>query len=182
MKKFFYLVNDQQMGPLSIEELKKENISRTTLVWAEGMAEWKPASDVTDFKGMFATPPPPPPRKPAPPPPPKKPAPPPPPHVEQPHSQPPGSTTYAPQQPQGGYHPHAGQGDGNKSIPWLIIVGYIFAVLGGLIGLVIGVYLWQGRKVVNGEKVKRYDEKTQQQGVFIFILAIIMFVVWTRVF
>ena len=180
MKKFFFLVNDQQMGPLSKEELKKENIHRTTLVWAEGMAEWKPAFEVIELKDLFPAPPPPPPKKPVPPPPPKKPMPPPPP-VAQPYSQPPGPSAYTPQQPQG-VHQGQGRGErGDKSILWLVILGYVFAVLGGFIGLVIGVYLWQGTKREDGKKVKKYDENTQRNGLFIFILALVMFVIWTRV-
>jgi len=177
MQKFYYLVNDQQMGPLTKEELKEKKIKGSTMVWTEGMPEWKPASKVSELKDLFPPPPPPPPPKkaappPPPPPPPRKPVPPPPPAAPaQPYAQ--------PQQPQDMYQYQGGQVQGTKSILWLIILGYIFAVLGGLIGLIIGVYLWQGKKKVNGEKVKRYDENAQRNGLFIFIIAIVMFVVWT---
>ncbi|MFC2101912.1 DUF4339 domain-containing protein [Bacteroidota bacterium] len=197
MQEFFYLENDQQIGPISKDELKKRRIKGTTLVWAEGMPEWLPASKVPELKGIIAPPtPPPPPKKPTPPPPPKRPSPPPPPgrpttqapppanepsYAPQPgptgYAQQPGSSAYSPQQPQGVHQVFAGQGE--KSVMWLIIVGYIFAVLGGVIGLIIGVYLWQGTKKVDGMKVKKYDENAQRNGLFIFIIAIVMFVVWT---
>lgn len=49
MKRFFYSKHEQQFGPLSLEELKYENIDRETLVWTEGMEEWDAASNVEDL-------------------------------------------------------------------------------------------------------------------------------------
>jgi len=65
---YFIIVNDQQQGPFTIDELKLRGIAPDTLVWAEGMPQWMPASQVDELKTIFqneaggstATPPPPP--------------------------------------------------------------------------------------------------------------------------
>ena len=65
---YFIIVNDQQQGPFTIDELKLRGIAPDTLVWAEGMPQWTPASQVDELKTIFqneadgstATPPPPP--------------------------------------------------------------------------------------------------------------------------
>jgi len=43
MKKFFIQENNQTIGPLSVEELTAKGITQSTLVWTEGMDEWKAA-------------------------------------------------------------------------------------------------------------------------------------------
>lgn len=52
---WFVHSNDQQMGPYTDEQMvqyaQEGNITAETLVWAEGMAEWSPASQIP---GLFA--------------------------------------------------------------------------------------------------------------------------------
>lgn len=47
---WFYAKNGQQLGPVSSQEIesliKDGTISADSLVWREGMAEWKPANEV----------------------------------------------------------------------------------------------------------------------------------------
>ena len=65
---YFIIVNDQQQGPFTIDELKLRAITADTLVWAEGMPEWVPAGQVDELKAILqdgtnnttTTPPPPP--------------------------------------------------------------------------------------------------------------------------
>ena len=62
MEYFFYL-NDQneRKGPVASEELIKNGVTRNTLVWKEGMAQWLPASEVPELSDLFketTTPPP----------------------------------------------------------------------------------------------------------------------------
>ena len=65
---YFIIVNDQQQGPFTIDELKLRAITADTLVWAEGMPEWVPAGQVDELKVILqdgtnnttTTPPPPP--------------------------------------------------------------------------------------------------------------------------
>lgn len=56
MENYFYL-NEQreQKGPCSSEELLQHGIQPNTLVWKNGMADWMPAGEVEELKGLFAT-------------------------------------------------------------------------------------------------------------------------------
>lgn len=57
-----------------------------------------------------------------------------------------------------------------------IVAGYIFAIIGGLLGILIGYFLWTAKKTLpNGQKVYSYSEKDRKQGKVIFIIAIIIF-------
>lgn len=66
MKEYYYLHNNEQRGPVTLEQLLALNISRDTLVWTEGMVDWKPASQVRDLQPAFQAVPPPPPGGPRP--------------------------------------------------------------------------------------------------------------------
>ncbi|HRH67834.1 MAG TPA: DUF4339 domain-containing protein [Bacteroidia bacterium] len=59
MKKYFIHDGGQQIGPLSIEELKSKDITRSTKVWYEGLEEWKSADSLDDLKVLFTSIPPP---------------------------------------------------------------------------------------------------------------------------
>lgn len=59
MKKYYLHDGKEQLGPFSMEELKQNSLTRDTLVWAEGMEDWKKAGEIEDLKAIFsATPPP----------------------------------------------------------------------------------------------------------------------------
>jgi hypothetical protein len=74
MNQYFYLgANNQQNGPVPAESLKAYGVTKDTLVWCDGMANWAKASDVPELAPLFA--PPTPPVPPAPPTPPTPPAP-----------------------------------------------------------------------------------------------------------
>ncbi|MBX2931187.1 MAG: DUF4339 domain-containing protein [Chitinophagaceae bacterium] len=53
MASYFYSVNDKKNGPFTFEELKKENIQRTTLIWKEGLTSWVSAENLDEFKDYF---------------------------------------------------------------------------------------------------------------------------------
>ncbi len=58
--------------------------------------------------------------------------------------------------------------------PW-IFAGYVFAILGGLLGLVIGYFLWTAKKTLpNGQKVYTYSEKDRKHGRIIFYIGLII--------
>jgi hypothetical protein len=64
--------------------------------------------------------------------------------------------------------PEAGQG------AW-IVAGYIFAILGGFLGLIIGYYLWTAKKTLpNGEQVPTYTQRDRRHGKSIFIIGLIV--------
>ncbi len=50
MKKYFYSNGQDKEGPLSIEELKIEDIKPDTLIWYEGLDDWTPAIDIEEVK------------------------------------------------------------------------------------------------------------------------------------
>ena len=57
--------------------------------------------------------------------------------------------------------------EGNQK-PWLY-VGYIFALLGGFIGIVIGYFLWTSRKTLpDGSKVYSYTAEDRSKGKALF--------------
>ena len=83
MKQYYYSDGQQQIGPISKEDLKLKGITKETLVWCEGLSNWSKAGDVEDLADLFPkvpTPPPMPEQKMVTPPPmPKQKTPPPPP-------------------------------------------------------------------------------------------------------
>lgn len=59
--------------------------------------------------------------------------------------------------------------------PW-IIAGYLFSLLGGGIGIVIGYSLWKSKKTLpNGERIYSYNENDRKHGKTIFIIGTIIF-------
>jgi len=67
MVQFFAIVNGQQQGPFSLEQIaqyaQQNVITQDTLVWKQGMANWLAAKTVPELANIFAAaaPPPPPP-------------------------------------------------------------------------------------------------------------------------
>lgn len=58
--------------------------------------------------------------------------------------------------------------------PW-IIGGYIFALLGGFLGIIIGYFLWTSKKTLpNGQKVYSYNSNDRKHGKYIFYLALVV--------
>ncbi|MGN0213574.1 MAG: CD225/dispanin family protein [Muribaculaceae bacterium] len=51
--KYFIAVNGQQRGPFEVTELIANGLTPTTLVWTEGMPEWKPANTVAELTPLF---------------------------------------------------------------------------------------------------------------------------------
>lgn len=59
MKKYFYSDGKEKFGPFSFEELKNEKITKDTLIWFEGLEDWKSAKDISEFEEIFKLIPPP---------------------------------------------------------------------------------------------------------------------------
>ncbi len=54
MKKFFYINNEgQQTGPCSMDELRQAAVTRETMVWHDGMADWAKAGGVEELRPLF---------------------------------------------------------------------------------------------------------------------------------
>lgn len=59
MKTYFINNGNENGGPFTIEELKLQDISRATLVWYNGMDEWKYAGEIAELQFLFQVVPPP---------------------------------------------------------------------------------------------------------------------------
>ena len=59
MKKYFYSDGKVKQGPLSLDEIKQENITKETLIWFEGLDDWKPAKEFDELKSILELQPPP---------------------------------------------------------------------------------------------------------------------------
>jgi membrane protease subunit (stomatin/prohibitin family) len=62
---YYVLINNQQNGPHTIDSLKllitQNQVTRDTLVWKDGMAQWGKITEQDDLKLLFSSVPPPPP-------------------------------------------------------------------------------------------------------------------------
>lgn len=56
---YHYSEDNNQFGPLTIEELKEKKISKETMIWHEGLDNWVKAFDVEELKHFFKSVPPP---------------------------------------------------------------------------------------------------------------------------
>ncbi len=57
MNHYFYIdVEGKQKGTFSPEELRLENIRRDTLVWTQGMEQWKRAEEVEELSALMFNP------------------------------------------------------------------------------------------------------------------------------
>lgn len=54
MENYFYLnEKNEQKGPISPEELISNGVTKNTLVWKNGMAQWLPAGEVHELAKLF---------------------------------------------------------------------------------------------------------------------------------
>ena len=54
MENYFYLnEKNEQKGPVSPEELISNGVTRNTLVWKNGMAQWLPAGEIHEIAKLF---------------------------------------------------------------------------------------------------------------------------------
>lgn len=55
----YYLVeNEKQVGPFSLQELKEKKLKSESLIWFEGLDEWKKVESIEELKELFVQPPP----------------------------------------------------------------------------------------------------------------------------
>jgi hypothetical protein len=53
MRTYYINNGNENAGPFMLEELKTQQIKENTLVWSQGMDEWKHAIDFAEFKPFF---------------------------------------------------------------------------------------------------------------------------------
>lgn len=56
---YFYSNGQEKEGPVSLEELKQKDIQAKTLIWHEGLDDWKEAVNVDELREIFELSPPP---------------------------------------------------------------------------------------------------------------------------
>ena len=54
MKQYFFVKDNQKMGPVPAGELLQNGVGPDTLVWTEGLPDWVPASGLTELQPLFA--------------------------------------------------------------------------------------------------------------------------------
>ena len=54
-KYYFVIIDGQQNGPFSVEELQQKGITPETYVWREGFSDWVKASTVAELATLFAS-------------------------------------------------------------------------------------------------------------------------------
>lgn len=55
MNRYFYIdAEGKQKGTFSPDELRSENLKRETLVWTQGMEQWKRAEEVQELQYLFS--------------------------------------------------------------------------------------------------------------------------------
>ena len=59
MKKYFYIKDDQKIGPLSTEDLSTADLNKDTLVWFQGLDYWTPMGEIEELKSVLEIKPPP---------------------------------------------------------------------------------------------------------------------------
>lgn len=62
----------------------------------------------------------------------------------------------------------------------LLSFAYMSAILGGLMGIFIGIYLWRSKRTLsNGERLFVYRDEDRKNGVIITILGFIILIIVT---
>ena len=51
--KYYAIINDEQIGPLELNELVERGLMPETYVWCKGMDDWKQANEVADICRFF---------------------------------------------------------------------------------------------------------------------------------
>jgi uncharacterized membrane protein YfcA len=70
-----------------------------------------------------------------------------------------------------------------RASAWLLVIGWVSAVLGGLVGIFIGAYLATAKAPAGGgETTFKYDDYSRKQGIPMAIIGLIVFVLgaWLR--
>ncbi len=56
MNRYFYIDTEgKQKGTFSPQELRQEQVKKDTLVWTQGMEQWKRADEVAELSLLFDT-------------------------------------------------------------------------------------------------------------------------------
>lgn len=53
MAAWYIIFNGEQVGPVELRELSKYNLTPDSMVWTEGMPDWRPAAEVPEVAGLL---------------------------------------------------------------------------------------------------------------------------------
>ena len=53
MKQYYISNSGKEEGPFSLKELENQKITNDTLVWYDGLEEWKAASELEDLNDLL---------------------------------------------------------------------------------------------------------------------------------
>lgn len=51
---YYYAKNDEKIGPLTLDELKKIDLKKDTLIWYDGIDDWIKAEEVKELGVLFS--------------------------------------------------------------------------------------------------------------------------------
>jgi len=142
MKNYFYSVDNQKHGPLSFEELKQENITKDFLIWFEGLEDWTFAGDLEEMRPILELKPPP---------------------VET-----VGKESDVEIEEKNKNHQKPDNADLKVASKFWITTGFIFSLLGGIIGIAVGLNYAFGD----------YKKGTKRLGWIMFIIGAYSFQMW----
>lgn len=54
-RSYFIHIDNQQLGPLTLAQVREKPITRATLVWYEGLTAWVGAENIDELKDLFTT-------------------------------------------------------------------------------------------------------------------------------
>ncbi len=54
MKLYYFIKDNQQLGPLPLDQLLQNGVQPSTLVWTDGLTDWITADQVADLQPLFA--------------------------------------------------------------------------------------------------------------------------------
>ena len=161
MKNYFYIdANNSQQGPVPAERLKDYGVTKSTMVWAEGMANWTEAGQVEDLTPLFA--------------------PPAAPFTPQPQPQP--QPQYGQQQPQPQSQPQ-GMGKPDSNLIWALLCTFFCCQILGIIAIVKACEVdgkWNSGDyagaIASSESAKKWSMWGAISGVVFWVLYVIIYV------
>lgn len=64
-----------------------------------------------------------------------------------------------------------------RNTPLWILIGYVLALTGGFLGIIMGLLIWTMKKTLpNGKRVYTYTAQDRRHGKYIFFLGLLMFI------
>ena len=167
-KKYFYSNNDEKKGPFNFDELRNEDILPDTLIWFEGLDDWKVAKELKEMSSILELVPPPIPKTEL--------------NIcrscgEETHSASyctNCSKRYNLSDSSSKIKPKkqlADNGEFKKASTGWLVFGFIFSFLGGLIGLGMGFHYAFGK----------YDKNTKTTGWIMVVISFIFMSIWKLV-